>query len=145
MEPARPPVPTAAELSAAMALARPGTPDPRPSAPLLVLLLLLLHGAPVPALPAGELGVPGLGSLGLGCPQSGPLRPWGCPCGCRADGGVHRRALLWGAGACAVQGGFLGDLGQLWPLWSGNGWAVVPCKAGGGGVGLGCSACEARV
>ena len=64
MEPAWPPVPTAAEQSAAMALARPGTWDPRPSAPLLLLLLLLLHRAPVLALPAGELGSQAWGAWG---------------------------------------------------------------------------------
>nr|XP_020727816.1 protein crumbs homolog 2 [Odocoileus virginianus texanus] len=52
-----------------MALARPGTPDPRPSAPLL-LLLLLLHRAPVPALPAGT--VP---SETLGACASDPCAP----------------------------------------------------------------------
>lgn len=118
-EPAGPAVPTGASERAAMALARPWTRDPRPPAPLLLLLPLLC--TPALALLAGELGTSLRGAWGRVCPpeqspQALGLSVWGWGTGpsCGVRRGVRLRAT--GApeeGACPGARGLLCVQGAL--------------------------------
>lgn len=115
----------------------PSTWDPQALGPSPAAAAATAEAPVLSRLPAGELGSQAWGPGARSVPQSLDIR--GC-------GAVHvgRQAqvectgvLLWGAGARAVQGDFLGDLGQLWSLWCRAGWAVVPCKVGVGALGWG--------
>lgn len=91
-----------------MALAGPGTQDPRVPAPFLPLLLLLWASA-LPLL-AGELGHKPWGGLWHGLspeadtPGPGAVRMGAGPMGAGPTWGLGHKPELWGAEECAAVG-----------------------------------------